>query len=373
MERRKLGKTGLEVSTLGFGCGNVGGLMIRGTLAEQERAVARALEIGINYFDTAPAYGDGESERNLGRVLRTLRAPVLVGTKFRIEPPTDHGRVGEAVAASLEASLRRLQMERVDLLQLHNLVADDGAPGTLSARLVLEEVVPALERLRRAGKIRFLGITALGETAALHRVVGARVLDTAQVCYNLLNPSAGVAVPPGYPAQDFAGLLDRARETATGVIGIRVLAAGTLSGVESRHPIAAPSVDPIASGPDYAADVRRARRLAISLDPTPRHESDRQEDRILDTVRRYLAWIRRHRPVSDRQALVQEGHAGSVIEAALRFAIGHAAVSTALVGYSTLEQLEYAARCVEKGPLPPAARERLAALWSAFASESGSR
>ncbi len=334
MERRKLGKTGLEVSTLGFGCGNVGGLMIRGTPAEQERAVARALELGINYFDTAPAYGDGESERNLGRVLRTLRAPVLVGTKFRIEPPTDHGRVGEAVAASLEASLGRLQMERVDLLQLHNLVADDGAPGTLSARLVLEDVVPAMERLRRAGKIRFLGITALGGTAALHRVVGARVLDTVQVCYNLLNPSAGVAMSPGYPAQDFAGLLDRARETATGVIGIRVLAAGTLSGVESRHPIAAPSVDPIASGRDYAADVRRAQRLA---------------------------------------ALVKEGHAGSVIEAALRFAIGHAAVSTVLVGYSSLDQLEYAARCVEKGPLPPAARERLAALWSAFASESGSR
>ncbi|MBI3628912.1 MAG: aldo/keto reductase [Candidatus Rokubacteria bacterium] len=333
MERRKLGKTGLEVSTLGFGCGNVGGLMIRGTPAEQERAVARALELGINYFDTAPAYGDGESEQNLGRVLRTLRAPVLVGTKFRIEP-ADQGRVGEAVAASLEASLRRLQMKRVDLLQLHNLVAADGAPGTLSARLVLEEVVPALERLRRAGKIRFLGITALGETAALHRVVGARVLDTAQVCYNLLNPSAGVAVPPGYPAQDFAGLLDRARETATGVIGIRALAAGTLSGVESRHPIAAPSVDPIASGPDYAADVRRARGLA---------------------------------------ALVKEGHAGSVIEAALRFAIGHAAVSTVLVGYSSLDQLEYAARCVEKGPLPPAALERLAALRSAFASESGSR
>lgn len=333
MERRKLGKTGLEVSALGFGCGNVGGLMIRGTPADQERAVARALELGIDYFDTAPSYGDGESERNLGRVLRALRPPVLVGTKFRIEP-ADQGRVGEAVTASLAASLRRLQMERVDLLQLHNLVADDGAPGTLSARLVLDEVVPALERLRREGKIRFLGITALGQTAALHRVLAAGVLDTAQVCYNLLNPSAGVAVPPGYPAQDFAGLLDRAREAATGVIGIRVLAAGTLSGVESRHPIAAPSVDPIASGPDYAADVRRARRLA---------------------------------------ALVQDGHAGSLIEAALRFAIGHAAVSTALVGYSTLEHLEYAARCVEKGPLPPAALERLAALWSAFASESGSR
>ncbi len=179
MERRSLGKTGLEVSRLGFGCGNVGGLMVRGTPADQERGVARAMELGINYFDTAPSYGDGESERNLGRVLRALRAPVLVGTKFRIES-NEHARVGEAVAASLEASLRRLGMERVDLLQLHNLIADGGTPGTVSARLVLEEVVPALERLRRQGKIRFFGITALGETAALRRVVGARVIDIAE-------------------------------------------------------------------------------------------------------------------------------------------------------------------------------------------------
>ena len=330
MEPRSLGRTGLTVSTLGFGCGNVGGLMIRGTPADQERAVGRALALGINYYDTAPSYGAGESERNLGRVLRTLRAPVLVGTKFRVEP-ADGGRVAEAVRASLEASLRRLQREQVDLLQLHNLVADGGPPGTVSARLVLDEVVPALERLRQEGKVRCLGITALGETAALHRIVGARVLDTAQVCYSLLNPSAGTAVPPGFPAQDFAGLLARARETAT------VLAAGTLSGVESRHPIAAPSVEPIASGPDYGADVRRARELA---------------------------------------ALVEEGHAGSVVEAALRFAIGHDALSTVLVGYSSVEQLEYAAECVAKGPLPPAALARLAALWRAFSTprrEAGRR
>jgi len=328
MELRSLGRTGLTVSTLGFGCGNVGGLMIRGTPVDQERAVGRALALGINYYDTAPSYGAGESERNLGRVLRTLRAPVLVGTKFRVEPQ-DQGRVAEAVRASLEASLRRLQREQVDLLQLHNLVADGGPPGIVSARLVLEEVVPALERLRQEGKVRGLGITALGETAALDRIIGARVLDTAQVCYNLLNPSAGVAVPPGFPAQDFAGLLARARQTATGVIGIRVLAAGTLSGVESRHPIAAPSVEPIASGSDYQADVRRAQQLG---------------------------------------ALVQEGHAGSVVEASLRFAIGHDAVSTVLVGYSSLEQLEYAAECVAKGPLPRAALERLAALWSGFST-----
>jgi len=65
MQTRTLGRTGLEVSGLGFGCGAVGGLMIKGAAADQERAVARALELGINYFDTAAMYGNGESERNL--------------------------------------------------------------------------------------------------------------------------------------------------------------------------------------------------------------------------------------------------------------------------------------------------------------------
>ena len=80
MERRRFGRTGLEVSALGFGGGNVGGLMVRGTPAEQERAVARAVELGINYFDTAPSYGDGESELNLGRVLKVLRPNITLGT-----------------------------------------------------------------------------------------------------------------------------------------------------------------------------------------------------------------------------------------------------------------------------------------------------
>ncbi len=324
MERRRLGRTGVEVSRLGFGCGAVGGLMVKGGAAEQERAVARALELGIDYFDTAPSYGDGASERNLGRVVKALRAAVVVGTKFRLGPE-DRGRIDAAVAASLEASLRRLGMERVDLLQLHNRISLDGGGHTLAIAEVLERVVPALERLRQQGKIRFLGITALGDPAALHRAIDARVLHTAQVCYNLLNPTAGAA-PPGVAArEDFAGLLERARAADLGVIGIRVLAGGALSGVEARHPHGTPSVDPIASGPDYRADVAQARRL---------------------------------------EPLVREGHAASLVEAGIRFAIGHDGMSTVLVGYSTLDQLEQAAAAVARGPLPPAALARLAALWA---------
>ncbi len=68
MEYRVLGRTGIRVSEIGFGCGNVGGLMVRGSHDEQVEAVSRALELGIDYFDTAPSYGDGRSETNLGRV-----------------------------------------------------------------------------------------------------------------------------------------------------------------------------------------------------------------------------------------------------------------------------------------------------------------
>src|SRR5436853_5819530 len=121
METRTLGRTGLQVSLLGFGCGAVGGLMVKGDPADQERAVARALELGINYFDTAQMYGNGESEKNLGRVLKALKPDVYIGTKVRL-PPTERGQIGAAIAASLEASLKRLGRDSVDLFQFHNAI-----------------------------------------------------------------------------------------------------------------------------------------------------------------------------------------------------------------------------------------------------------
>jgi aryl-alcohol dehydrogenase-like predicted oxidoreductase len=327
MDYRRLGRTGLRVSALGFGCGDVGGLIVRGTPAERERAVARAVELGVNYFDTAASYGNGRSEENLGGVLRRLKPDVYVGTKFRLEP-SDLSDVAGAVPRLLEASLRRLGLERVDLLQLHNRIEPTSGERAVGVGTVLDEVVAALERLREQGKIRFFGISALGETDALHHALSADRLDTAQVCYNLLNPSAGHAVPPGFPAQDFRGLLGPAHAHGVGVIIIRVLAAGALSGELARHPVAMPSVEPIASGPDYASDVARARELA---------------------------W------------LVGDGYAESLVEAALRFPLASEAVSTVLLGYSTLEHLEYAASAIARGPLPAAALDRLGAAWRTLA------
>ena len=194
------GRTGVEVSVLGMGCGAVGGLMTRGEPADQERAVARALELGINVFDTAPSYGDGRSETNTGRALARVAvgadSDVFLGTKFTIRTE-DHGHEARAVSESLEASLRRLGHERVDLLQLHNAIGPDDGGRTLEPARILGEVVPALARLRDQGKIRFTGITAVGDVAALHEIIDSGAFDTAQIPYNLLNPSPVVPMPPG--------------------------------------------------------------------------------------------------------------------------------------------------------------------------------
>ena len=329
MEKRRLGRTGLSVSALTFGCGAVGGLMTRGAPADQERAVARALDAGINHFDTAPAYGNGASEQNLGRVLANLKPDVIVSTKVRLAA-ADRGRIGAAVAASLEASLTRLGRDHVDLFQFHNQLAECHDGATFSVEEMLGDVLAAFTRVREQGKTRFIGFTAIGETGALHRLVASGAFDTAQVPYNALNPSAGAALPDRYPAQDYGRLLDRTRQADMGTIGIRVLAGGALSGREERHPVGLAVVEPIGSGASYAADAARARRL---------------------------------------EPMVREGYAASLTEMAMRFAIAHPALSTTEIGLATIEQLDDAIRAVEKGPLPPAALARLAELQATFSGE----
>ena len=331
MQLRDFGRTGLKISALGFGCGAVGGIMVRGDPTDQERVVARAIAAGVNYFDTAVLYGDGESEKNLGRILQKLKpADVIVGTKVRLNP-NESGRIADAIATSLEGSLTRLRLDRVDIFHLHNPITETGGGTTLSARQVLDEVVPAFQRLRQEGKIRFLGISAVGDTAALHQVIDAGIFDSAQVVYNMLNPSAGEALPQHYPAQDYARLFDRTKAMGVGVVGIRVLAGGALSGLSERHPIASPAPEPIGSAMRYEADIERARRL---------------------------------------MPLVNEGFAGNLTEAATRFALSHPAMGTILVGMATSQQFEDALAAVEKGPLSQAALDRLAALQKTFSGES---
>jgi aryl-alcohol dehydrogenase-like predicted oxidoreductase len=328
MQLRDFGRTGMQLSVLGFGCGAVGGLMVRGDASDQERTIARAIAAGVNYFDTAVQYGDGESETNLGRVLQKLKpANVAVATKVRV-PSGD--RIDEVITTSLEGSLARLQLDRVDIFHLHNPITEKGGGSSLSIPQVLDEVVPAFERLRSQGKIRFLGITALGDTAALHQVIDARVFDSAQIVYNMLNPSAASDLPASYPAQDYGRLFEHTEAAGVGVVGIRVLAGGALSGSAARHPIAGPAPEPIGSAMSYAADIDRARRL---------------------------------------MPLVEEGFASSLSEAATRFALSHPAMGTILVGMATPQQFEDALTAAEKGPLPQAALDRLSVLRQAFSGE----
>jgi aryl-alcohol dehydrogenase-like predicted oxidoreductase len=330
MEMRVFGRTGMQLSVLGFGCGAVGGLMVRGDPLDQERTIARAIAASVNYFDTAVQYGSGESEKNLGRILQRLKpANVAVGTKVRL-PSSDFGDIANAVAKSLEGSLARLRLDRIDIFHLHNAITETGGGEALSVRQVLSDVVPAFERLRQQGKTRFLGFTAIGDTAALHQVIDARVFDSAQVVYNMLNPSAAGGLPANYPAQDYGRLFDHTRAAGVGVVGIRVLAGGALSGSTERHPIASPPPEPIGTAMSYHVDVVRARRLML---------------------------------------LVKEGFAASLTEAATRFALSHLAMGTILVGVAAPQQFEDALAAVQNGPLPPAALDRLTALRQAFAGE----
>lgn len=321
VEKRILGRTGLRVSALGFGCGNVGGLMVRGTAADQERAVARALDLGVNYFDTAAMYGDGRSETNLGRVLSVLRPDIVLATKTRAEPGDPRG-IAKTIAASAEESLRRLRRERVDVFQLHTPVTIDSAGNTLSVRAVIDEVIPAFEQLRRQGKIGFYGFSGTGEPAALPHLVATGAFSVAQVIYNLINSSAGGKTFASVGA-NFAGVLDDMTAAGMGAVAIRVLAAGALADAETRHPIASPGPEPMGSSADYGGDVTVARRLL---------------------------------------PLVTEGHVASLVEAALRFAISNRAISTALVGFSDLAQVDEAAAIVNRGPLPARTLARLGDL-----------
>jgi aryl-alcohol dehydrogenase-like predicted oxidoreductase len=321
VDRRPLGKTGLSVSALGFGCGAVGGLMVRGGHTEQTAAVARALDAGVAYFDTAPSYGDGRSEENLGRILRELGVwgEVVVGTKVRLRP-SDLDDPAEAIQRSCEASLRRLGHDSVDLLQLHNPIAESreaaasvrGSSGAIEIETVCGAVADGMRRLVSRGLARQVGITGLGQTAAVHAAVTSGTFATTQAYFNALNPSGAYPGAAG-GEQDFAGLIGAAAASGVGTIAIRVMAAGALSAQAGRHANAGDPGPQLAAGAEYGRDVERAaaiRRLAADL-----------------------------------------GHDGPM-ELALRFALATPGISTVLVGYSDRGQLEDALRWTERGPVP---------------------
>jgi aryl-alcohol dehydrogenase-like predicted oxidoreductase len=325
MEYRQLGRTGLEVSALGFGCGAVGGLLVKGEYTEMLRTVARAIELGITYFDTARSYGDGVSETNLGLILEQLKPKVVVGSKVQLGV-ADLDNIEQAVIDSVEGSLKRLRREQIDLMQLHNCIALQRRPERSWLGIDdLAAVAQAFQTLQRQGKIRAWGINGLGETAALHQALASVPAASIQCCFNLINPSAGVPAPAGFPYQDYRQLIAVAAAKQIGVIAIRVLAGGALSGSEDRHANAARTVEPIATSQSFAEDVQRAQQFEV---------------------------------------LVHEGYADTLVEAAIRFVIGTPTVATTLIGISHHDQLEQAGVASAKGALPAEALDRLRQLWA---------
>ena len=236
MEYGVLGRTGLRISRLGFGCGNVGGLMVRGTPADQERAVARAVDLGVTYFDTAPMYGNGQSETNLGRVLATLRPEIVLQRRRR--------QTRSSAAGSARRSPRRWTRACCACGASASTCCSCTPPSRWPAATarstsppVIEEVIPAFESLRAAGKIGFYGFSGTGEAAALPRLIDTGSFDLFQVIYNILNPTAADATAP-HVGPNYANVLARATAQRMGAVGIRVLAGGALSGVEERPPSA---------------------------------------------------------------------------------------------------------------------------------------
>jgi aryl-alcohol dehydrogenase-like predicted oxidoreductase len=328
MEQRDLGKTGLRVSALGYGAGAVGGLMVLGDPAEQKRAIARAIDAGITYFDTAPGYGNGRSEENLGRALRELDAwgRVVVGTKVRVAPD-DLADPLPAIRRACEASLRRLGRDAVDLIQLHNQIRRDAAGPTAASNglpldAALAGVAEGLQQLVRDGLAGHVGYTGLGDVDATAAIARDGRFETVQIYHNAVNPSAGMAGASG-GGQDFAGLIGTAAARGLGVIVIRSMAAGAITGAPEHHANASDPGSPLAGGPGYGYDIERARALV---------------------------------------PLAQEFGLESPLELALRFAESTAGVSTVIVGYSDLSQLEDAIRWTERGPLPAEVMERVVAL-----------
>ncbi|MBK8021910.1 MAG: aldo/keto reductase [Chloroflexi bacterium] len=298
----------------------MGGLMVGEDYRTAIPVVERALEAGINYFDTAQVYGDGRSETNLGRVLNVLKPDVVVGTKAQLSA-VDMDRIEEAVIAAAEISLRRLRIDQIPLFQLHNAIGISRQPERQQIGIDdLATVIQAFQKLQKAGKIHAWGINGLGDTTALHQAAAESGTFTLQVCYSLLNPSAGRPVPSDFPYQDYRQLISQAVLAQVGVIAFRIMAGGALTGNSARHPGAAASVTPIASGDDYYADVAQSQSFDY---------------------------------------LVTEGCVDSMAEAAIRFAISHPGVSTALVGLSSMDQLEQMIAAEQKGPLPLKTIDRL--------------
>jgi aryl-alcohol dehydrogenase-like predicted oxidoreductase len=326
MQYRTVGKTGIKVSEIGFGCGNNAVLMVKAPYEDQRQAVRHALDLGINFFDTAFAYGLGKSEENLGRILNELGANPVVSTKIRLESDAV-GDVGAATIRAVEAGLKRLNRDRVDFIQLHTRVTLERGAGkrfSLTPQDVLgpKGVVEGFKTMRGRGKVGYFGFSGLGEVTALHQLVDSGEFHGFQAYYNLLNPSAGQPVPQGFSALDYRRIIDRAAANGMGAFVIRILAAGALTSDPS--PGGGSSPEPLSPGSDYPLDVQRAEKVKAILGLDGR----------------------------------------SLAQAAIRFGLIKSEVSTVLVGFSNTAHIDEAVACSGAPVLSDNEVARVRKLWA---------
>ncbi|WP_309122140.1 aldo/keto reductase [Paenibacillus sp.] len=209
MEYTTFGKTGLTVSKMGLGGAPLAGDFGKTDENEVQRVIHEAIDLGVNFIDTAPLYGRGESERRIGRALAGGRRErvVLASKAARSDMRYDY----KTIIQSVEDSLARLRTDRLDLVQLHDV-------DTQPYELIIEEAIPALRKLREDGKVRFLGVSTK-VLDLLMRFMRTEAFDAVQFYarYMLLDHSAKDA------------LLPLAREMNLGVINGSVLGMGILA------------------------------------------------------------------------------------------------------------------------------------------------
>lgn len=264
--RRVLGRTGLRVSCLSFGGGPVSGLMTGDDFNLQVQTMEALIGQGINWIDTAAGYGNGLSETNIGRILAELpeqgRDQIHVATKVRIDFSLPNS-VLDQVRGGLEASLNRLRLPKVNLLQLHNAITATRSdqPNSVSVSDVLDSggILDALKSMQKEKRADFIGLTGTGMAESMRSVVRTGEFDTIQVPYNLLNPSAGFEVAQDFPEQDYGNILNDCLKENMGCFAIRVFAGGALLGQPpSNHTL---------STPYFPLDLyRRDLDRAVSLD-----------------------------------------------------------------------------------------------------------
>ncbi len=204
--KRKLGKTGISVSL--FSLGGESTIEQSDRADEAEKIINRAIDLGVNYIDTAPAYGSGGSESNIGRVMEYRRGDVFLATKTP-------DRTYDGTMQQLENSLKRLRTDHLDLYQLHNV----RTAGDLEGAFAENGAVKALEELKKQGVIRFSGITGHKDPDVLLRGIREYPFDCLLMAFN----AGDIHYAPFQEK-----LLNEAAKLEMGIIAMKVTAVGRI-------------------------------------------------------------------------------------------------------------------------------------------------